>query len=99
MNPGGMELEDLAVIFEHASIAIFLIRVGKDGAFSLETCNPAGEKIIGMTREQARGRPLHEVAPNRAAHMTLQYQRCVELGGPLSYESTFIDSDKRETMF
>ena len=100
MKQGGLELGDLASIFEHATIAIFLVRVGDDGSFSFDTVNPAAEKILSATREQVRGRPLPQYVPAAIAQkMAANYRRCIAEAKPISYEETLFDPRDGERVF
>ncbi len=80
-------IERLHSIVEHSEVGIFLIQVTEDETFLFEAFNPVTEKLTGLKSDQARGRKPDQVVPvDEAVRITQNYQRCVNLGLPITYE-------------
>ena len=74
-------------VFEKTSDGIFLMDVAPEGRFKFVRFNPAEEKSVGVTDQQAAGRYVSEIMPKPVAEaMNASFRRCVEAGAPISYE-------------
>ncbi len=74
-------------VFEKTSDGIFLMDVAPEGRFKVVRFNPAEEKSVGVTNDQAAGRLVSEIMPRPVAEvMNSNFRRCVEAGLPISYE-------------
>ncbi len=56
--------------------------------------NPAWEKMMGMTREQAVGKTTLEIFPNMEPYWIETYAKVVETGEPVTFENYLSDTDK-----
>lgn len=76
-------------LYNHTEDAIFWIRITEDGQFLVEATNPSHQCKTGLTPEMLWNRPLDQVLPAElVAHVTSNYQRCLEAGHPIQYEET-----------
>jgi PAS domain S-box-containing protein len=74
-------------VFEKTSDGIFLMDVAPEGRFKFVRFNPAEEKSVGVTDQQAAGRYVSEIMPKPVAEtMNASFRRCLEAGAPISYE-------------
>ncbi|HEX6246123.1 MAG TPA: PAS domain S-box protein, partial [Polyangiales bacterium] len=75
-------------LFEHCPDLVFEVRVTPDGRFVQESYNPATLRATGTTLSQVRGHELHEfLSASAARSVTANYQRCVDAGQAIDYES------------
>jgi two-component system cell cycle sensor histidine kinase/response regulator CckA len=75
-------------LFAHTTDGVFVIDV-VGARFRIVELNPAEERLIGISNAQAAGRFVDEaLAPQIAASLTANYDRCVETMQPLTYEET-----------
>jgi PAS domain S-box-containing protein len=78
---------ELRELFHNTSDFIVLVRVLDGGRFIYEDCNPAAEKVLGVTVARDRGKAPHEVMPPASADLVIsKYQECVRKGLPVAYE-------------
>ncbi|MBI1754470.1 MAG: PAS domain S-box protein [Acidobacteria bacterium] len=76
-------------LFMNSPDAIFWIGVPEHGPFVVEDANPAQEASIGFPKAAFVGKPLQDWLPEElVAHLSTNYQRCLEAGGPIEYEET-----------
>ena len=74
-------------IFDHASDALYLLEVTKDGRFRNLDVNPAFEKATGMGRKALIGKFVDETVPHATAQIVMEkYRRCVEAGKAIEEE-------------
>ena len=74
-------------IFDNISVCMFLLDVTSDGRFKFAGFNPAEEKAVGLTSAEVSGKFVEEVFSGElAAKLTATYRRCLEAGGPISYD-------------
>jgi PAS domain S-box-containing protein len=82
-------LEQLQSIFEHLAEGVFLVKVTDGPDFVFEAFNRQTAEWIGVDREAARGKRLHEILPApEAERVAAIYRRCVETGKTQRYEET-----------
>lgn len=76
-------------VFDNSFDGIFLIEITEDQKFKVIDINPAEERLLGIPESEARGKSLDEIFPAETATiLEANYRRCIEAGGPLSYEET-----------
>ena len=74
-------------VFESTSDAVFLLDVDPDGRISFVNYNPAGERLVGLSSAEVKGRHPEDVYPPAVAEaMNGSYRRMVEEGRPISYD-------------
>jgi len=78
-----------AGIFEHLAEGLFVIGVRPDGAFVLDTINPANARATGLDPAACEGRPIADFLPSAAAaQLEDRYRQCIDAGGPVEFEET-----------
>jgi PAS domain S-box-containing protein len=77
-------------VFETTSDVIVVTDVTVEGKFLLNRCNPACEKVLGVTPGGIAGKPYDEFfTPEQVQRITANLQRCVDQKSPISYERSF----------
>ncbi|MBD2103724.1 PAS domain S-box protein [Leptolyngbya sp. FACHB-261] len=88
----------LSNVFEHISDGIFIVDVetiqDESGAeviaFRYVGCNPADERMTGLSNQAIAGFRPHECLPPEIAdRVCANYRRCLEHAEPISYEESF----------
>jgi PAS domain S-box-containing protein len=74
-------------VFQHSNDAIIIYRVSIDGGVFLEDINPAGERIVGLTRNELVGRSAPQVlTPESAEKLTARFRQCIAERAPIVYD-------------
>jgi PAS domain S-box-containing protein len=77
-------------IFENSSDGILVAEVTRDGRSRLLSCNPAQERIMGISAADAIGKFTEEYLPRDIADAVSEdNRRCIEAGRPVSFERTY----------
>ncbi|WP_431856346.1 sensor histidine kinase [Azospirillum sp.] len=84
--------------FNNLAESLFVVTVRPDGAFVIDTINPAHARATGLDPALICGRPVDEVlSPDTAAHVKARYTECVAAGRPIDYEETLDLPNGRRT--
>jgi len=74
-------------IFDNVSDSLILYEVAADGRFLLAGMNPCAERIMGISKAEAAGKPIEDIVPEKiAAHSLPLLRKCLETGEALTYE-------------
>jgi two-component system, cell cycle sensor histidine kinase and response regulator CckA len=74
-------------VFDNISICVFVLDVTADARFKIAAFNPAEEKLVGISNEEACGRFIEDLFPADLAHeLTENYRRCLEKGQTIRFD-------------
>ncbi|OGR34245.1 MAG: hypothetical protein A2051_08390 [Desulfovibrionales bacterium GWA2_65_9] len=74
-------------VFDHSEDGILLTDITPEGQFRIAEINPAGEEMLGISRQDAVGRLLQDaLPPDVAGRINKNYRRCVDHGATLHFE-------------
>lgn len=78
--------------FTNLAEGLFVVAVGPDGSFTLDTLNPAHARATGLDPAAVCGRPLAEILPAAtAARLEARFRASVEAGYVMDYEEETLD--------
>ncbi|MEC4984208.1 MAG: PAS domain S-box protein [Oscillatoria sp. PMC 1068.18] len=87
----------LSTIYNGVEQAIFVVNVTPDNDFRYVGWNSVGERIGGVSSQDAEGKtPEETFGATLGAFMRQRYTDCLNSGKAMTYEESFIDND-RET--
>ena len=76
-----------AELFANFEDNIFFVDVGEDGAFSIDSINPAAERSFDLCNKEVRGKRKCDLFPAELAARLESYdQACVDSGRAVNYE-------------
>jgi two-component system, chemotaxis family, CheB/CheR fusion protein len=87
-------------ISQHIPSGLFIYRIDDKGNMLLESCNPEGERLAGITQEQWVGKPFEEMWPTAGTlGITAQFQQVIETGKTCYLENLYYRDDRLEGIY
>ena len=85
----GVALSRLDTVFQHSADVQYGVSRRSDGLFAFDLLNRRGEELTGLRAADVLNKTVFECLPPAAAAIVApNWNRCIELGEPVSYEQT-----------
>ncbi|MDZ7671163.1 MAG: PAS domain S-box protein [Gammaproteobacteria bacterium] len=87
-TPDHLTKEQLQLIYNNTSDLVFLIAVGADGTYRLESVNPAYLQRTQLQAGDLAGRTIEDILPRaQFDYVKARYDEAVASGGPFNYQT------------